>query len=252
MCCPQAKKWCPGGGGGGAPSTSPGDHMGSGLLPGRLLSVWKGWMGGGGRCRKPRICVPKMARSDFPDCKFCFLPRWSLWSGKGGGGEGVPPLGFNCAQGALGCGGSADHAGHPPPIRAARQWPRPFAWPLGGTVSERAVERGLAGGCVTTWGINGAHDGSGQGPRHPGTAGLYPGGSALCWGPEGLFGRGGGGGCIRREGAPEAVRWAVGGGCRSGWGRLLSVTNAIDAGTCRQGGQWLGIGQVPWRGGGGV
>ena len=46
-------------------------------------------------------------------------------------------------------------------------------------------------------------------------------------------------GCIRREGtaeaAPEAVRQAVGGGCQSGWGRLLSVTNAIEAGTWRQG-----------------
>ena len=47
-------------------------------------------------------------------------------------------------------------------------------------------------------------------------------------------------GCIRREGtsqaAPEAVRQAVGGGCQSGWGRLLSVTNAIvhlAFGTCR-------------------
>ena len=41
--------------------------------------------------------------------------------------------------------------------------------------------------------------------------------------------------CIRREGtseaAPEAVRQAVGGG----WGRLLSVANAIEAGTWRQG-----------------
>ena len=46
-------------------------------------------------------------------------------------------------------------------------------------------------------------------------------------------------GCIRRDGtseaAPEAVRQAVGGGCQSGWGRTLSVTNAIEAGTCRQG-----------------
>ena len=45
-------------------------------------------------------------------------------------------------------------------------------------------------------------------------------------------------GCIGREGtseaAPEAVRQAVGGGCQSGWGRLLSVTNAIEADTCRQ------------------
>ena len=58
-------------------------------------------------------------------------------------------------------------------------------------------------------------------------------------------------GCIRREGtsetAPEAVRQAVGGGCQSGWGRLLSVTSAIEAGTWRQGGQWVGIGWPPWR-----
>ena len=46
-------------------------------------------------------------------------------------------------------------------------------------------------------------------------------------------------GCIRRERASEAAPGAglqaVGGGCRSGWGRLLSVTNAIEAGICRQG-----------------
>ena len=44
-------------------------------------------------------------------------------------------------------------------------------------------------------------------------------------------------GCIRGEGAteaaPEAVRQAVGGGCRIGWWRLLSVNNAM-AGTRRQ------------------
>ena len=38
-------------------------------------------------------------------------------------------------------------------------------------------------------------------------------------------------GCIGREGtseaAPGAVRLAVAGGCQSGWGRLLTVTNAI-------------------------
>ena len=50
----------------------------------------------------------------------------------------------------------------------------------------------------------------------------------------------GGGGCIRREGTSERlqkrlVRQAVGGGCQSGWGRLLSDTKAIEAGTCRQG-----------------
>ena len=42
-------------------------------------------------------------------------------------------------------------------------------------------------------------------------------------------------GYIRREGTPEAFRQAVGGGCQSGWGRLLSVTNAIEAGTWLQG-----------------
>ena len=46
-------------------------------------------------------------------------------------------------------------------------------------------------------------------------------------------------GCIRREGtsevAPDAVGQAVGGGCQSGWGRLLSVNNGIEPGTCRQG-----------------
>ena len=33
------------------------------------------------------------------------------------------------------------------------------------------------------------------------------------------------------DAASEAVRQALGGGCRSGWGRLLSVTNAIEVGT---------------------
>ena len=47
------------------------------------------------------------------------------------------------------------------------------------------------------------------------------------------------GGCIKREGTseggPQAIRPAVGGGCQSGWGRVLSVTDAIEPGTCRQG-----------------
>ena len=34
--------------------------------------------------------VPKMARPDFPNCKFRFFPRCSLWSG-GGGVQGVNP-----------------------------------------------------------------------------------------------------------------------------------------------------------------
>ena len=66
-----------------------------------------------------------------------------------------------------------------------------------------------------------------------------------CWGNKGGGNRGNGEdagaphqGCIRRDGtseaAPEAVRQAVGGGCQSGWGRLLSVTNGTEAGTCRE------------------
>ena len=72
----------------------------------------------------------------------------------------------------------------------------------------------------------------------------------------GLQGSGGEQGCIRREGtseaAPEAVSQAVGGGCRSGGGRLLSVTNAIEAGTWRQGGrlgalEGCGLGAPPFQ-----
>ena len=57
-------------------------------------------------------------------------------------------------------------------------------------------------------------------------------------------------GCIGREGtseaASEAVRQAVGGDCRSGWGRLLSVTRATEAGT------WGTVGAVEGGGGGGL
>ena len=63
-------------------------------------------------------------------------------------------------------------------------------------------------------------------------------------------------GCIRREGTsevvPEAVRQAVGGGCQIGWGRLLSVTNVVEAGACRQGDSgWASAGR-PGGGGGGT
>ena len=60
-------------------------------------------------------------------------------------------------------------------------------------------------------------------------------------------------GCIGREeasvAAPQAVRQAVGGGCQSGWGRLLSVTNAVEAGTCRQGHSGWAQAGCPGRGG---
>ena len=63
-------------------------------------------------------------------------------------------------------------------------------------------------------------------------------------------------GCVRREGpseaAPEAVRQAVGGGCQSGWGRLLSVTNAVEVGACRQGDSGWALAGRPRGGGGGL
>ena len=44
----------------------------------------------------PKLCVPKMAQQDFPDCKFRFFPLWSLWCGEGEAvlGKGSPPPGF--------------------------------------------------------------------------------------------------------------------------------------------------------------
>ena len=66
-------------------------------------------------------------------------------------------------------------------------------------------------------------------------------------------------GCIRRErtseAPPEAVGQAVGGGCQSGWERLLSVTNAsVRLPAVREivAGHRLGTSWAPWRGGGGV
>ena len=54
-------------------------------MPRRTLGERKG--GGGGW--DPKVCVPKLARSHFPDCKSHFFPRWSLSLGGGGG---APPL----------------------------------------------------------------------------------------------------------------------------------------------------------------
>ena len=69
--------------------------------------------------------------------------------------------------------------------------------------------------------------------RHAGVGACRRGGRAVtggAWarGRAGVGGRAG-------EAAPEALRQAVGGWCQSGWGRLLSVTNAVEAGTWRQG-----------------
>ena len=37
--------------------------------------------GGGGGGWDPKVCVPKMARPDFPNDKFPFFPQRSLWPG---------------------------------------------------------------------------------------------------------------------------------------------------------------------------
>ena len=46
---------------------------------------------GGGGVLGPKSACPKMARPDFPNGKFRFFPKWSLWSGGGGSRGGVPP-----------------------------------------------------------------------------------------------------------------------------------------------------------------
>ena len=55
---------------------------------------------GGGLGLGPKVCVPKMARPDFPNCKFCFFPHegpFGLGKGSTGGGgdpssDGVRPF----------------------------------------------------------------------------------------------------------------------------------------------------------------
>ena len=59
--------------------------------------------GGGGEegVLDRKLGVPKMARPDFPYCKFRFFPLWSLWSGEGGRGfwgRGPPPPWFLIQQ----------------------------------------------------------------------------------------------------------------------------------------------------------
>ena len=70
---------------------------------------------------------------------------------------------------------------------------------------------------------------------------------------RGVWAWGGGAGLHWKAGAaPEAVRRAVGGGCHSSWGWLLSVTNTVEAGTWHQedsGWAWAGR---PGGGGGGT
>ena len=51
---------------------------------------YEGGRGGGGL--GPKSVGTKMARLDFPNDTFCFFPRWSLWSGGGGGFRGATPL----------------------------------------------------------------------------------------------------------------------------------------------------------------
>ena len=72
----------------------------------RLGALERAWGGGtsppsnaslGGGIWDPKVCVPKMARSDFPNGKFRFFPRWSLWSG----GKGGPSGGLGARGGRL-------------------------------------------------------------------------------------------------------------------------------------------------------
>ena len=79
----------------------------------RLLSKGRGQGvdgargGRGGGCLGPKnFCVPKMARPDFPFCKFLLFPRWSLWSGEAGGG--LPLLVSNYSKDARGGEGRLD------------------------------------------------------------------------------------------------------------------------------------------------
>ena len=44
-----------------------------------------GLLSGGEGVWQPKVCVPKPARPDFPNCKLRCFPRWSLWSGRGVG-----------------------------------------------------------------------------------------------------------------------------------------------------------------------
>ena len=82
--------------------------------------------------------------------------------------------------------------------------------------------------------------------------------------PDGMSHRGGspgaagegGGGCIRRAGtseeAPGVIRQAVGEGCESGSGRLLSVANAVEVGTWRRRNSGWALAGRPGGGGWGV
>ena len=70
----RALLWLSGGGGRGEGIGGAAWHT----LAGR--AVLKGGVGGEG-VWNPKVCVPKMARQDFPSCEFHFFPRWSLWSG---------------------------------------------------------------------------------------------------------------------------------------------------------------------------
>ena len=56
---------------------------------------------------------------------------------------------------------------------------------------------------------------------------------------------GGGQGCIRTQGAPEAVRQAVEGGCQSGWGPYCRLQTPLKLALAVRG-QWLGVGWAPW------
>ena len=92
---------------------------------------------GGGGGWGPTVRVPKMAPPDFPDCKFRFLPRWSLWSGGGGGWSrgGNPPS--SCGVRPF---GYFPRGTHPPPQHTH------MGTGMGGTSCPRAPRQGRVRG----------------------------------------------------------------------------------------------------------
>ena len=143
-----------GGGGAWAGDRGRGGGVGRGQGEGGGVGCGEREGGGGGRGQgrgggrggvwDPKVWVPKRARSSFPDCNFRVFPRWSLWSGGGGGPWGCAGP-SRAAHPPVAQGGIPDHAMGPPPLTHA---------PPGGG----------GGGSLWDWGEHGpVHEGSGQG-----------------------------------------------------------------------------------------
>ena len=62
-------------------------------LPHPPREVWEG-----GGVWDPRVCVPQMARPDFPSWQFRSFARWSLWTW---GGDPPPPMAYGHSNTSL-------------------------------------------------------------------------------------------------------------------------------------------------------